>query len=205
MARDSSEQYTIVDKGSFDVAQLKSDSHDKSGPLIVHTPLCERLPILNPYGTFKVRWDIVLTILLLISIFETPYTLAFQIELHEIPKSLQMCLLSIDIFLCIDIMLTIRTAIPDEYDLLQLVDDPVLIAKHYLRFWFWFDLLTSFPFDFVFTNQSVEGFASYIRILRSVRVIRMFRIVRVVRVLSQNRGKFSMFFISNFASDLTAN
>ena len=188
MATHSAEQFTIIDKGSFH-DQRKSEDFDSL--VIVHKPLWERLPIFNPYDSFKVTWDIILAIALLMSVFETPLSLAFHIDLDQMPWGLQIFLLSIDIFLCIDIMVTFRTAYHDEYDLLRLIDDPVLIAKRYLRFWFWFDVLTSFPFDFVFTRESdVEGFASYIKILRLVRVIRMFRIVRVVRILSQSRAAF---------------
>ncbi len=32
----------------------------------------------------------------------------------------------------------------------QVIIDPVLIAKHYIRTWFFLDLLSSIPLDYIF-------------------------------------------------------
>ena len=36
----------------------------------------------------------------------------------------------------------------------QVIIDPVLIAKHYIRTWFFLDLLSSIPLDYIFLFMS---------------------------------------------------
>ena len=39
----------------------------------------------------------------------------------------------------------------------QVIIDPVLIAKHYIRTWFFLDLLSSIPLDYIFLIFNVGG------------------------------------------------
>eukprot|EP01084_Bolivina_argentea_P278512 475838_1 len=110
--------------------------------------LLNSLPIFHPYGKFRTIWDIILTVVLVISITEIPFTLSFDIDL-SLDKPAGIIALSLDIFLCINILINFRTAIFDEYDPLQLITSPKYIAKKYLKSRFLFDILVSFPFVFV--------------------------------------------------------
>ena len=43
----------------------------------------------------------------------------------------------------------------------QVIIDPVLIAKHYIRTWFFLDLLSSIPLDYIFLIMSVGNDVKY--------------------------------------------
>ncbi|KAJ8925813.1 hypothetical protein NQ315_009663 [Exocentrus adspersus] len=57
--------------------------------------------------------------------------------------------LSDTIFL-IDIVVNFRTGIMQQDNAEQVILDPKLIAKHYLRTWFFLDLISSIPLDYIF-------------------------------------------------------
>eukprot|EP01083_Nonionella_stella_P166019 553824_1 len=176
------------------LARGRAHNVDTEAPC-THRSLCFLLPIIHPNQTFAMVWDFFIILILILSSILIPFVLSFSIpdRYHRLEKSV---LLFMDIFLCLDILITFRTAIYDEYDPLILITCPITIAKQYLRFWFFFDLITSFPFDFIIGQHS-EGFAQYVTILRLIRFIRIFRIVRVLRYinLSHARFKFSPAFI----------
>ena len=50
----------------------------------------------------------------------------------------------------------------------QVIIDPVLIAKHYIRTWFFLDLLSSIPLDYIFLIFSAgSNVINYIYLLLS--------------------------------------
>lgn len=57
---------------------------------------------------------------------------------------------------------------------------------HYLRVWFWLDLVATFPFDYI-TNLTASSFGNrkYTRILKLVRLIRLLRVFRLTRILNR--------------------
>lgn len=164
-----------------------SEGYNKKLFPCVHTSVCHILPILHPYQAFHVAWDILVIICLTFSCVQIPFLFAFDLPI-DTNDGLGIFTLMIDIFLCIDICIQFRTAYYDEYDPLRLITCPILIAKRYLRFWFWFDLITSFPFDYILGGFH-QGFAHYFKVLRLIRLIRVFRIIRVIRLLNHTGGK----------------
>ena len=53
-----------------------------------------------------------------------------------------------DVFFLIDLILTFFTSVPDEKRVYEITDKEV-IAKKYLKGWFWIDLISILPFDIV--------------------------------------------------------
>ena len=51
-----------------------------------------------------------------------------------------------DVFFLIDLILTFFTSVPDEKRVYEITDKEV-IAKKYLKGWFWIDLISILPFD----------------------------------------------------------
>lgn len=79
-----------------------------------------------------------------------------------------------------DILISFNTAYLD-YNIEQLVYDRIKIAKFYLKFWFWVDLLATIPFDMIIgAFYSSKGFGA-IRAIRIFRMIRLFKLYRIVR------------------------
>jgi hypothetical protein len=65
--------------------------------------------------------------------------------------------LSDTIFL-IDIVVNFRTGIMQQDNSEQVIIDPKLIAKHYIKTWFFLDLLSSIPLDYIFLIfNSIRG------------------------------------------------
>ena len=80
----------------------------------------------------------------------------------------------------IDILVTFNLAFQDESDIL--IFDRWKIAKNYLKFWFWVDLIGVFPFyysilaimgDIGVDNQTTR----YLQIVKLLRLVRLYRIM----------------------------
>ncbi|KAG8042350.1 hypothetical protein G9C98_004984 [Cotesia typhae] len=98
--------------------------------------------------------------------------------------------LSDTIFL-IDIVVNFRTGIMQQDNAEQVILDPKLIAKHYLRTWFFLDLISSIPLDYIFLifNQ-FQDFSESFQILhagRALRILRLAKLLSLVRLLRLSR------------------
>jgi len=90
----------------------------------------------------------------------------------------------------------------------QVILDPKLIAKHYLRTWFFLDLISSIPLDYIFLifNQvridistvfnvlikimKLQDFSDSFQILhagRALRILRLAKLLSLVRLLRLSR------------------
>eukprot|EP01083_Nonionella_stella_P131742 400458_1 len=130
-----------------------------------------KCPLLNPYGWFRIIWNALIMSMLLYSLIDVPYTLAFDIHYlgwHE---------LVIDIIFLTDIVLTFRTATFDEYDELKLETDPKIIAKNYVLSWFVIDLLSSIPFEVLSWDEEYTTFFKFLRTLKLLRLVRLIKLV----------------------------
>ncbi|XP_068215106.1 potassium/sodium hyperpolarization-activated cyclic nucleotide-gated channel 2 isoform X6 [Palaemon carinicauda] len=101
--------------------------------------------------------------------------------------------LSDTIFL-IDIVVNFRTGIMQQDNSEQVILDPKLIAKHYLKTWFFLDLISSVPLDYIFLifNQyrDKEDFSESFQILhagRALRILRLAKLLSLVRLLRLSR------------------
>lgn len=90
----------------------------------------DEIPILNPIGNVRIGWDLFVTVLLLYTCLEIPFTLAFEITLTLNDWAGDLAFI-IDILLLFDICLNFRTAYFDDYDQMYLITSPKQIAKRY--------------------------------------------------------------------------
>ena len=144
---------------------------------------CCTCPILHPYGAFKIVWDLIVSVVIVISALEIPLTMAFDIPV-TFETGIGIMSFCIDIFLLCDICVTFRTAYFDHWDPLRLIINPRVIAIHYAKGWFVFDLITSFPFTFLapFGEAEEDGLTG-VKILRLVRLLRLLRVFRIYKML----------------------
>lgn len=136
-------------------------------------------PIFLPYGRFIFWWDAFLTVLLLFSIIEIPYFLAFSVK-SSAGDPIVIIEFLIDLCLLFDIWINFRTAFIDQYDRLRVIVDTKLIAKRYISTWLIIDFLSSAPFSyivFIFTNDTINT----LRYLSILRVLKLFRIIKVFK------------------------
>ena len=115
----------------------------------------------------------------------TPWQLAF-VEDETVMWTILNAI--IDFSFLIDIIITFFTAYFDE-KLMHLVIDKKVIAKKYLKFWFWMDLLSIIPFDRIFmeANSDFGNMAKFTRVGKLYKMIRMLRMVKMIRLLKDRK------------------
>ena len=107
----------------------------------------------------------------------------------------------IDLSFFFDILITFFTAYFDEEKLI-LVTDKKIIARGYVKFWFWLDLISIIPFDLILVhaNGDFGNMAKFTRVGKLYKMIRMLRMVKMIRIF-KDRKKI----ISNLDHILKAN
>jgi hypothetical protein len=148
--------------------------------------------VLHPFG-FRRYWDVVTTLLVLYLCWRIPFDLG--IDWWYPPKSLKSFEIFADIWFGVDIILNFRTGhIHDGH----LVMSPKEIAKHYLEFWFWIDIIATIPFELfgaLFENKSSR---KAIKLVKWFKIPRLMRLGRVLKYLRQY-AKFYKLILVTFA------
>jgi hypothetical protein len=135
------------------------------------------LRTLRENSTFRVRWDLVALVLVVVSCLLVTYQFTFQHRIHLIGS---LIIYLIDVFFLVDIVLSFRSAYRHQgVD----VNDAELIARHYRRGRFSVDLIASPPFDLLllpWSGFTIEGISIvlWVRLLRLLRVARLIAVVR---------------------------
>lgn len=133
--------------------------------------------IINPHGKYKLTWDGLISVLIIYSIIVIPVRIAFEPLITPPFAYLEDAIL---VFFGIDILLNFNTAYVDTETDCE-VHNRRAIATHYLKFWFWIDLVSTFPFDLVVEAFTTSGNVSAIRLIRSLRLFRIFKLGRVTK------------------------
>jgi len=123
----------------------------------------------------KQYWDLLITLLILISCLITPWRLAFV----EDEDNFWWVLIDgiIDILFLLDIVLNFFSVYPNEYE--DYVTDRKMIALTYLKGWFIFDVASILPINlFVSDGEGVNDLARLARLPRLYKLVKIFRIVK---------------------------
>ena len=99
--------------------------------------------MIYPNDLGKMWWDVIMSLILLLSIFITPLDLAFA-ELADRPEWPVINRI-VDVFFLSDMLLTFFSALQD--DEFYTIEDRKEIAKLYLKGWFLIDLVSILPLD----------------------------------------------------------
>jgi len=126
---------------------------------------------------FRIRWDLTILVLILITILIIPFQIAFQ---HQVTLLGSLIIYSIDIFFLVDIVLNFRTSF--RYAGEEITSSRELY-RHYLQTDFIFDLIATLPFDalfFLIPGLEWEGVSIilWLRLFRLLRVRRLFIIIK---------------------------
>ncbi|CAD8099542.1 unnamed protein product [Paramecium sonneborni] len=136
----------------------------------------------NPDNTIKILWDFFCMILILYEIITIPIRISFDIEVSS-----QFGYVITASFL-LDILITFNTAIYKNGNINYSYKE---IAIDYLRLWFWIDMISSFPYDLLFTvaltgEAEDEISTSQTNLQKSAqifRILKFFRFIKVIRLL----------------------
>lgn len=145
--------------------------------------------VIHPCSSFRFYWDLCMLLLLVANLIILPVAISFFND-DLSTRWIAFNCLSDTIFL-IDIVVNFRTGIMQQDNAEQVILDPKLIAKHYLRTWFFLDLISSIPLDYIFLifNQ-VNDFSDSVQILhagRALRILRLAKLLSLVRLLRLSR------------------
>ncbi|XP_067130647.1 potassium/sodium hyperpolarization-activated cyclic nucleotide-gated channel 2 isoform X1 [Centruroides vittatus] len=150
--------------------------------------------IIHPCSTFRFYWDLCMLLLLVANLIILPVAISFFND-DLSARWIAFNCLSDTIFL-LDIVVNFRTGIMQQDNSEQVILDPKLIAKHYVRTWFFLDLISSIPLDYIFLifqqdysdNFQLLHAGRALRILRFAKMLsllRLLRLSRLVRYVSQ--------------------
>jgi len=132
--------------------------------------------ILNPNGSFRTRWDILLMTMIMYSVVSIPYRLGFQTEASGGWFVLDIL---VDIFFFFDMCVNFRTGYMSDGILITI---PKRIATNYLKTWFALDLVSTFPFDKVIGALDSNSDSSVLRAFKLVRVLRLARLFKLLKL-----------------------
>ena len=155
-------------------------------------------PILHPEGRFRSGWNAILALLILYCGWAVPLEIAFEDDMAlamcgEVARS--QCSswqvwfwfnTIIDIWFICDIVVNLRTGYIT--DALFIKDD-WKVVKHYMRGSFAFDLMGSFPVNFVIlasnsNDDQGSSFARTNKLLRMLRLLKLTKLIRMVKLVS---------------------
>ena len=151
--------------------------------------------VVHPQAPFKQTWDIGMFFLIAYLMIAIPYQVAFAIPTPEgePPSFFDVWDIIVDSLFWCDIILSFNTAYHDATQ--TLVVSRKLIAKGYLKLWFWIDLLAAIPIDKIVTGLVLGGtnkavkLVRGVRLLRQIRMLKLLRLVRIGRLLRQKKTR----------------
>lgn len=114
--------------------------------------------IIYPSDKFRSYWDVIQSILLLVTCFVVPINLAFSSETDSVVWYTYSNYL-IDFIFMLDMLVVFNTAVKTDF---EIIDNRRTIAYLYFRTWFLLDFLAIFPIDtfLSFVNESPSGSAA---------------------------------------------
>lgn len=133
------------------------------------------------------------TLMLFITFFLTPITLAFSDD-QEIGWMVADNI--INFFFLIDIIITFFSAYYNSKFIL--IDKRSTIACNYIKTWFLIDLISIIPFNFIFEDGKNFGklawFTRFNKLYKLVRLLKMFRLFKAI----WDRSKISKYLVKFF-------
>jgi len=136
---------------------------------------------LDPNGSYMARWDLVTTFFLLFTAIVTPVEVGFTRQLGGDPEQWAIWWLNrlVDVVFIKDIVVQFFLPYQDETRGGMVIRSRVLIAKRYLKGWFWIDFVSVIPFDLIPVDALNK--------LKAVRLVKLLKLLKLGRVLRANR------------------
>lgn len=166
----------------------------------VRSPTCTwcLLPMVSSHSTFRIVWDLLLAVLLLVLVVIEPLALGYlpnsATHRHTVVGVLSAF---IDCFFIIDLILNFRTGFTPRTDAVEVMD-PELCAIYYLKTWFLLDFVSSVPpiVELVLLSAqsggSLHGLKSA-KLLKFGRVVKIFKVLRVAKFVKFSKEESSLY------------
>ncbi len=140
------------------------------------------MKLISPENPKKIYWELFILALTVVCTFVLPLAVIFR---WESQGWLFIFDVVITVFFSVDIFLNFQTAYEEKR---RMVTDRKLIAKRYLKGWFFWDLAATIPFALLFS-----GFSG----LMLSRLFRLFRLTRLFKLFTSNKTLLRINELSN--------
>ena len=167
--------------------KTKRISHRANSQLLEPSSLLTMLcPVIQPAGRFRLTWDAVGLVLILLDAFILPVTLAWDITggFDSVGGTIQSLTFWISvIYWTADVFLNFVTGF---YRSGKLISDRTTIVVHYIKTWLVFDItLLSIDFLHAFTEMGELAALRYARIVRAFRLLRLLKMSKLQEILQE--------------------
>ena len=135
---------------------------------------------ISPDSLFKLVWDLILLLCIIIDLGLLPFSIAFENKLTEYQHAFTVYNNVLLGFFLVDIFINFNIAVNLEG---TLVKDRKIIGMRYLNGWFLIDLISTFPFQDILESLANSTNSSNHLYFRAFRFLRFFRVIRAIRVI----------------------
>lgn len=139
--------------------------------------------LIDPHDLWKATWDTMILILVIVSMLWLPFTFSFTTSIDRDFDFFEVCICGI--FL-IDIVITFYTAVHVVDQRTYLLTHKA-IALHYLKGYFFVDLISSIPIDIIIGYIVTNIDLGVLKLIRLIRFIRLSKIIKVLKKYELNR------------------
>ncbi|XP_076322830.1 potassium/sodium hyperpolarization-activated cyclic nucleotide-gated channel 2-like isoform X2 [Tachypleus tridentatus] len=143
--------------------------------------------VIHPCSKFRFYWDLCMLFFLVANLIVLPVAISFFND-DLSARWIAFNSLSDTIFL-LDIVVNFRTGIMNRDNSKQIILDPKLIARYYIRTWFFLDLISSIPLDYIFLifNKDYSDNFQLLHAGRALRILRLAKMLSLLRLLRVSR------------------
>ncbi|CAD8147487.1 unnamed protein product [Paramecium octaurelia] len=146
-------------------------------------------PPWQPNHPFRLVWDIISMLFIVIQMMIIPLMLSFEIDDERTSLFMEI----MDDFFLVDILIQFNCAI--------YIDGKIVLKRssiicNYLKFWFWLDLISSLPYDYFVEGGNVQmiRMLRFFKFLKVIKMIKAFKLKLLIRRLETFLGNgFSSF------------
>jgi len=137
--------------------------------------------VFEPFGSFRLKWDSAICVIMLYILINIPLQLCFEVDLPPYhPWSLVD--LAVNFFFILDILVSFNTAF---FEQSKLIKSRVEISKQYLKLWFWLDVLTSIPFDQLLPQSpNTKNIGTLTKLPKIFRIFRLVKLLRLLKLMN---------------------
>ncbi|TSR27756.1 Potassium/sodium hyperpolarization-activated cyclic nucleotide-gated channel 4 [Bagarius yarrelli] len=140
--------------------------------------------IIHPYSDFRFYWDFTMLLFMVGNLIIIPVGITFFKEETTTPWIIFNVIS--DTFFLMDLVLNFRTGIIIE-DNSDIILDPKVIKKKYLKTWFVVDFVSSIPVDYIFLIVEKGIDSEMYKTARALRIVRFTKILSLLRLLRLSR------------------
>ncbi|KYN06092.1 Potassium voltage-gated channel subfamily H member 7 [Cyphomyrmex costatus] len=171
----------------------------------LQSPRIHKWTILH-YSPFKAVWDWIILLLVMYTAIFTPYVAAFVLSDPDYntrknkkysDDPIVIIDFIVDVTFIVDIIINFRTTFVNSND--EVVSHPGKIAVHYLKGWFFIDLVAAIPFDLLLVGSDTDETTTLIGLLKTARLLRLVRVARKIDRYSEYGAAVLLLLMATFA------